>query len=700
MKGGVAAILAAVRALVVSGAAERLAGELIVALVPGEEDGGQGTLAAIRAYAQHDVSAFLTCRPGPVPPTTPPARPLRPGRTVRKADPRVSCPPRPRRALTSRASPNRQGSPPPMTDQATAARPARPASRPAARPRPKRGEGQWALGYTRAAERQRAVQEGRRPAQRPRPGSCTSTPSAASPRSTRPTCAAGSAGWGSTPSARPASTAARPRSLEPEELDDEYFMLRVRSDGGLLTTDAAAGARRASRPTSPATPPTSPTGRTSSTTGSGSRTCPRSGSGSTRSASTRIEACGDSPRPFLGSPVAGVAADEIIDGTPALEEIKRRYIGNPAYSNLPRKFKTAAHRAPQPRRRPRGQRRLLRRHRPPRARPRLRPLGRRRPVDQPDARPEARRLDPARRGRRRLGGRHLDLPRLRLPPAALAGPAEVPGRRLGRREVPRGARERVPRPRARRLRVARPGPRSRRPHRRAPSRRTAGSTSASPRPSAGSPAPMLVRLADLVEQYGVARRPRSRRTRSSCVLGVDAGPGRRPRRRRSTGSGSRPGPSNWRRNTMACTGIEFCKLAIVETKQRAARPGRRARAALPRPRRPDHGQRQRLPERLRPHPGRRHRPQGPAGPGRRRQPGRGLPGAPRRRARPASRSFGKKLRAHKVTSAGLDDYVTNVVTRVPGPARRAASRFAAWVARADEDAPARRGRHRELEAVR
>ena len=29
-------------------------------------------------------------------------------------------------------------------------------------------------------------------------------------------------------------------------------------------------------------------------------------------------------------------------------------------------------------------------------------------------------------------------------------------------------------------------------------------------------------------------------------------------------------PSAFRRGTMACTGIEFCKLAIVETKQRAA----------------------------------------------------------------------------------------------------------------------------------
>ena len=37
----------------------------------------------------------------------------------------------------------------------------------------------------------------------------------------------------------------------------------------------------------------------------------------------------------------GVAKDEIIDGTSALEEIKRRYIGNPDFANFPRKFKTA-----------------------------------------------------------------------------------------------------------------------------------------------------------------------------------------------------------------------------------------------------------------------------------------------------------------------------------------------------------------------
>ncbi len=51
MKGGVAAILAAVRSLATEGSLHRLGGELLVVLVPSEEDGGQGTLAAIRSGA-------------------------------------------------------------------------------------------------------------------------------------------------------------------------------------------------------------------------------------------------------------------------------------------------------------------------------------------------------------------------------------------------------------------------------------------------------------------------------------------------------------------------------------------------------------------------------------------------------------------------------------------------------------------------
>ncbi|WP_375484214.1 nitrite/sulfite reductase, partial [uncultured Mycobacterium sp.] len=53
------------------------------------------------------------------------------------------------------------------------------------------------------------------------------------------------------------------------------------------------------------------------------------------------EACGDCPRGMLGSPLAGESLDEVLDATPALEEIIRRYIGKPEYANLPRKYKTA-----------------------------------------------------------------------------------------------------------------------------------------------------------------------------------------------------------------------------------------------------------------------------------------------------------------------------------------------------------------------
>ena len=56
MKGGVASILAAVRALGAADDLERLDGELLVVLVPSEEDGGQGTLAAIRAGAVADLA--------------------------------------------------------------------------------------------------------------------------------------------------------------------------------------------------------------------------------------------------------------------------------------------------------------------------------------------------------------------------------------------------------------------------------------------------------------------------------------------------------------------------------------------------------------------------------------------------------------------------------------------------------------------
>ncbi|MBV8349007.1 MAG: nitrite/sulfite reductase [Mycolicibacterium sp.] len=53
------------------------------------------------------------------------------------------------------------------------------------------------------------------------------------------------------------------------------------------------------------------------------------------------EACGDCPRVVLGSPLAGESLDEVLDPSWAVQEIVKRYIGKKEYANLPRKYKTA-----------------------------------------------------------------------------------------------------------------------------------------------------------------------------------------------------------------------------------------------------------------------------------------------------------------------------------------------------------------------
>lgn len=50
--------------------------------------------------------------------------------------------------------------------------------------------------------------------------------------------------------------------------------------------------------------------------------------------------CGDVPRVILGSPVAGIAKDEIIDASPAIKEIKENWLTRDEFANLPRKFKS------------------------------------------------------------------------------------------------------------------------------------------------------------------------------------------------------------------------------------------------------------------------------------------------------------------------------------------------------------------------
>jgi ferredoxin-nitrite reductase len=57
---------------------------------------------------------------------------------------------------------------------------------------------------------------------------------------------------------------------------------------------------------------------------------------------TTIQACGDSARNVLGCPVAGVDAEEVFDALPAALAITEFFTGNREYANLPRKFKMSA----------------------------------------------------------------------------------------------------------------------------------------------------------------------------------------------------------------------------------------------------------------------------------------------------------------------------------------------------------------------
>ncbi|MCU4746456.1 MULTISPECIES: nitrite/sulfite reductase [unclassified Streptomyces] len=152
--------------------------------------------------------------------------------------------------------------------------------------------------------------------------------------------------WGLYTQRRPGIDGGKTAVLEPEELDDEYFMLRVRIDGGRLTTAQlrviAEVSQEFARGTADITDRQNIQYHWIRIEDMPEIWRRLEGVGL-----STTEACGDTPRVIVGSPVAGIAADEILDGTPAIEEIQRRVIGNKAFSNLPRKFKAAISGSPQ-----------------------------------------------------------------------------------------------------------------------------------------------------------------------------------------------------------------------------------------------------------------------------------------------------------------------------------------------------------------
>jgi sulfite reductase (ferredoxin) len=146
--------------------------------------------------------------------------------------------------------------------------------------------------------------------------------------------------WGLYTQRRPGIDGGRTAVLEPHELDDEYFMLRVRIDGGRLSTEQLRTIAQVSsefaRDTADVT-----ARQNIQLHWIRIEDVPEIWRRLEDVGLSTTEACGDTPRVILGSPVAGIAADEILDGTPAVDEIQRRHLGSKDFSNLPRKFKTA-----------------------------------------------------------------------------------------------------------------------------------------------------------------------------------------------------------------------------------------------------------------------------------------------------------------------------------------------------------------------
>ena len=139
---------------------------------------------------------------------------------------------------------------------------------------------------------------------------------------------------------RPGIDGGKTAVLEPEELDDRYFMMRIRIDGGQLDLDQlrviADVSRRYARGTADVTDR-----QNIQLHWVEIESVPAIWEALESVGLSTTEACGDTPRVILGCPLAGLDAGEIIDATAEIEKITARYIGDPEFSNLPRKFKSS-----------------------------------------------------------------------------------------------------------------------------------------------------------------------------------------------------------------------------------------------------------------------------------------------------------------------------------------------------------------------
>ncbi len=135
--------------------------------------------------------------------------------------------------------------------------------------------------------------------------------------------------WGLYTQRKPGVPGDRTGSAEPEELEDEFFMMRIRVDGGRMTSEQARAIAWASETY----------GRDVADVTDRQNVqlhwiriedVPAIWERLESTGLTTQEACGDTPRVVLGCPLAGVAADEVLDATPDLRATAARFLGDPS----------------------------------------------------------------------------------------------------------------------------------------------------------------------------------------------------------------------------------------------------------------------------------------------------------------------------------------------------------------------------------
>ena len=203
----------------------------------------------------------------------------------------------------------------------------------------KRGEGQWGLGYfepLNPAERAKRDDDGLHVRER-----IESTYAKKGFRSIDKTDLRSRFRWWGLYSQRkqgvPGGATA---TAESHELEDEFFMLRIRIPGGRLTsTQLRAIARCSERFGRDVVDVTDR--QNVQLHWIRIQDVPRIWEALEEVGLSTQEACGDTPRVMIGCPLAGVDAEEILDATPYLLQTERAFVGDERFSNLPRKFKTS-----------------------------------------------------------------------------------------------------------------------------------------------------------------------------------------------------------------------------------------------------------------------------------------------------------------------------------------------------------------------